>query len=72
MPTLQELERAPAGVGYIPRPRSRSGQVVVTDNLSANKVAGLCELIGTGAQLLYLRTFSPDFALIEKVRAKNK
>jgi len=45
---------------------------VVTDNLSANKVAGLCELIGTGAQLLYLRTFSPDFALIEKVRAKNK
>jgi hypothetical protein len=46
---------------------------VATDNPSANKVASLRELIARrGVQRLYAPPFSPDFAFIEKVWAKNK
>jgi transposase len=54
-------------------PRLRPGQVVVMDNLSSHKVAGVRELIeAAGAELLYLPPYSPDFNPIEKCWAKLK
>jgi transposase len=42
----------------------RPGDVVVMDNLSAHKVAGIRERIeACGAQLLYLPPYSPDLNL---------
>ena len=47
-------------------PQLRPTHCVVMDNLAAHKVAGVRELIeATGARLLYLPTYSPDFNLIE-------
>ena len=47
------------------------GDVLVMDNLSAHKVAGIRELIAArGAQLLYLPPYSPDFNPIELCFAK--
>jgi transposase len=43
------------------------------DNLAAHKVAGVRELIeATGARLLYLPPYSPDFNPIEKCWAQVK
>lgn len=54
-------------------PRLEPGDVVVLDNLSAHKVAGVCELIeARGAQLLYLPPYSPDFNPIEPAWSKVK
>jgi transposase len=54
-------------------PRLQPGQVVVMDNLGAHKVAGVRELIeATGAELLYLPPYSPDFNPIEQCWAKMK
>lgn len=54
-------------------PRLQPGQVVVMDNLSAHKVAGVRELIeDRGAQLLYLPPYSPDFNPIEQCWSKIK
>ena len=48
-------------------PQLRPGHCVVMDNLAAHKVAGVRELIeATGARLLYLPPYSPDFNPIEK------
>lgn len=48
-------------------PQLRPGDVVVLDNLSAHKVAGVRESITrTGAELRYLPPYSPDFNPIEK------
>lgn len=42
-------------------PKLKPGNVVVMDNLSAHKVAGMRELIEScGARLLYLPPYSPD------------
>jgi len=42
-------------------PRLKTGDVVVMDNLSSHKVAGVRELIqAAGAELLYLPPYSPD------------
>ena len=47
-------------------PTLRAGQVVVMDNLSAHKVAGVKEVIeAAGATVLYLPPYSPDFNPIE-------
>lgn len=47
-------------------PTLRPGQVVVMDNLSAHKVKGVAEAISaTGAEVLYLPPYSPDFNPIE-------
>lgn len=47
-------------------PTLKTGQVVVMDNLSAHKVAGVKELIkASGAELRYLPPYSPDFNPIE-------
>jgi transposase len=54
-------------------PKLQPGQVVVMDNLSAHKVAGVRQLIESrGAQLLYLPPYSPDFNPIEKAWSKIK
>jgi len=46
---------------------------VVMDNLTAHKVKGVRELIqATGARLLYLPPYSPDFNPIEKCWAQVK
>jgi transposase len=47
--------------------------IVIMDNLSAHKVAGINEAIAaTGAKLLYLPAYSPDFSPIENCWSKLK
>jgi len=54
-------------------PRLEPGQVVVMDNLPAHKVEGVRRLIAaTGAELLYLPPYSPDFNPIEQAWSKIK
>jgi transposase len=54
-------------------PRLRPGQMVILDNLSAHKVAGVRQLIeATGARLLYLPPYSPDLNPIEQAWSKIK
>lgn len=54
-------------------PQLKPGQVVVMDNLAAHKVAGVRQRIeSTGARLLYLPPYSPDFNPIEKCWAQIK
>ena len=54
-------------------PRLCHGQVVILDNLAAHKVAGVRQLIeSTGARLLYLPPYSPDFNPIEQAWSKVK
>ena len=54
-------------------PRLQPGQVVVMDNLSAHKVAGVRQRIETtGAELRYLPSYSPDFNPIEPCWGKIK
>ena len=49
------------------------GDIVVMDNLSSHKVAGVREAIeAAGAQLLYLPPYSPDLNPIEQFFAKLK
>jgi transposase len=54
-------------------PTLRSGDIVIADNLSSHKVAGVREAIeATGATLRYLPPYSPDLNPIEKLFAKLK
>jgi len=54
-------------------PRLQPGQVVVMDNLSAHKNPAVRQRIEqTGARLLYLPPYSPDFNPIEQCWAKIK
>lgn len=49
------------------------GDVLVMDNLSAHKVAGIRDLIAArGAQVIYLPPYSPDLNPIEKAWSKFK
>ncbi len=49
------------------------GDVVLMDNLSAHKVAGVKEAIEkTGARLLYLPPYSPDLSPLELAWSKIK
>ena len=51
----------------------RPGDVVVLDNLSVHKVAGLHEIVQKyGARLRYLPPYSPDFNPIEMAFSKLK
>ena len=54
-------------------PTLRKGDIVVMDNLSSHKVAGVKKAIeSVGAQVLYLPPYSPDFNPIENVFSKLK
>lgn len=54
-------------------PGLRPGDIVVLDNLSAHKVAGIPEAItSAGAHVRYLPPYSPDLNPIEQVFAKLK
>ncbi len=54
-------------------PQLRPGQVVIMDNLSAHKVAGVRQRIeATGARLMYLPPYSPDLNPIEQAWSKVK
>ena len=54
-------------------PTLRPGDVVVLDNLSVHKVAGLHEIVQKyGARLRYLPPYSPDFNPIEMAFSKLK
>ena len=54
-------------------PSLAPGDVVVMDNLPAHKVGGVRDMIeATGARLLYLPPYSPDFNPIEQAFAKLK
>jgi transposase len=54
-------------------PSLSPGDVVVLDNLSAHKGAGITEAIrAVGASILYLPAYSPDLNPIEQVFAKLK
>ena len=54
-------------------PTLRAGDVVVMDNLSVHKVAGVRAAIeAVGARLVYLPPYSPDFNPIEQAFAKLK
>jgi transposase len=62
-----------AYVQQILAPSLKPGDIVVMDNLSAHKVAGVRQAIeATGARLLYLPPYSPDFNPIEQLFAKLK
>jgi transposase len=62
--------------GYVEQhlvPTLRPGDIVILDNLSAHKVAGVQKAIECApAQLWYLPPYSPDFNPIELVFAKLK
>jgi transposase len=74
--TIEEATDGDIFLAYIEQvlgPKLRPGDVVVMDNLSAHKVAGVEELIqAAGAELLYLPPYSPDLNPIEKAWAKLK
>jgi len=54
-------------------PGLQPGQVVIMDNLAAHKVQGVRQRIeATGARLIYLPPYSPDFNPIEKAWSKIK
>jgi len=54
-------------------PRLRPGQVVIMDNLSVHTMSGVRERIeATGARLIYLPPYSPDFNPIEQAWSKVK
>lgn len=54
-------------------PTLSTGDVVIMDNLSSHKVAGVQEIIeDTGATLLYLPPYSPDLNPIEMLFSKIK
>lgn len=61
---------------YIERvlcPTLAAGDLVVMDNLGAQKVSGIREAIeGCGARLLYLPPYSPDLSPIEPCWSKLK
>ena len=62
-----------AYVEQVLAPRLEPGHVVILDNLSAHKVAGVRQLIeDRGAQLLYLPPYSPAFNPIEQAWSKLK
>lgn len=54
-------------------PRLRPGDIVVMDNLQPHKAAGVRQAIeATGATVLYLPPYSPDFNPIENLWSKLK
>lgn len=70
-PTDAEVFRA--FVRHELRHHLRPGDIVVMDNLSSHKDAEVMRIINkSGAEVLYLPPYSPEFNPIEKVWAKLK
>ena len=66
-------ERFRAYVQQMLAPTLRPDDIVLLDNLSSHKVAGIAEAITAhGAQLVYLPPYSPDLNPIEQAFAKFK
>lgn len=62
-----------AYVEQILLPTLQEGDIVVMDNLSSHKIAGVKEAVETvGAKVVFLPPYSPDFNPIEKVFSKLK
>jgi transposase len=62
-----------AYVEQILAPTLDAGDILILDNLSSHKVAGIREAIeARGARILYLPPYSPDLNPIEKAFAKLK
>ncbi|WP_232429364.1 IS630 family transposase [Noviherbaspirillum autotrophicum] len=62
-----------AYVGQVLAPTLRPGDVVVMDNLSAHKIQDIEAMItATGAELVYLPPYSPDWSPIEPCWSKIK
>lgn len=60
-------------VNHVLAPTLRKGDVVLMDNLSAHKAAGIAERIqAVGAELIYLPPYSPDLNPIEQCWSKVK
>lgn len=58
---------------YFLGPYLKPGQIVLMDNLSSHKVAGVKEIIeSTGADLMYLPPYSPDYQPAENAISKIK
>jgi len=54
-------------------PTLRKGDIVIMDNLTSHKVAGVVDpIIAAGAQVVYLPPYSPDFNPIEMMWSKVK
>lgn len=54
-------------------PELKEGDLVICDNLSSHKVAGVAEaIVACGAQIRYLPAYSPDLNPIEMALAKLK
>lgn len=54
-------------------PTLRPGDIVIMDNLSSHKIAGVRKAINAiGARVVYLQPYSPDFNPIEMLFAKLK
>lgn len=74
--SLEGATDGPAFLAYIRQvlaPTLARGDVVVMDNLTAHKVAGIREAIEEkGAKVLYLSPYSPDFSPIEPCWSKIK
>ena len=74
--TIEEATDADIFLAYLEQvlcPALKPGDVVVMDNLSSHKVAGVREQIeACGAEVLYLPPYSPDLNPIEKAWAKIK
>jgi transposase len=74
--TIEEATDGDIFLAYLDHclcPKLRAGDVVVMDNLSSHKVAGVLERIEQcGAEVLYLPPYSPDLNPIEKAWSKLK
>ena len=74
--TIEEATDGDIFLAYLDHclcPQLRAGDVVVMDNLSSHKVAGVEQRIRKcGAELLYLPPYSPDLHPIEKAWSKLK
>jgi transposase len=54
-------------------PTLKKGDIVIMDNLTSHKVAGVVDpIIAAGAKVVYLPPYSPDFNPIEKMWSKIK
>lgn len=68
-----DTEAFRAYVGQVLVPTLRPGDIVVMDNLSPHKSDPTLKLIAeTGAQVLFLPAYSPDFNPIEMMWSKIK